>query len=155
LGPERRRRRLMHPAASQALFEEEAKHLSPALCERRKWVMHHLAFPLINLAFMLQGRTPLRLSFKCDNWNDLPPSIRLENLDGTPLTKLLPNPTGVFHTGPHHLTNLPFVCMRGSREYHTHPSHVTDLWDSIRGQSRYTLGGIMTQVWNAWLKGSG
>jgi hypothetical protein len=145
----------MHPAAAQALFEEEVKHLSPALCERRGWIMHNLVFPIVNVSFTLSGRTTLRVNFACDNWNDLPPSIRLENHDGTVLQTLPPNPTGVFHTGPHNLTNLPFVCMRGSREYHTHPSHVGDLWDPIRGGSNYTIGGIMTQVWNAWLKGSG
>ena len=145
----------MHPAASQALFEEEAKHLSPALCARRGWTMHTLQHPIINISFAAPGQTPLRVTFRCDNWNDLPPSIRLENPDGTPLQNLKPNPTGVFHAGPHNLTNLPCVCMRGSREYHTHPSHVTDLWETVRGGSSYTIGGIMTQVWNAWLKGTG
>lgn len=145
----------MHPAASQALFEEETRHLSAALCERRRWVINSLSYPLINVTYSAPGRTPLRVTYTCDNWDDLPPSIRLENPDGTALQQLKPNPTGVFHAGPHNVTNLPFVCMRGSREYHTHPSHVTDLWDNIRGGSSYSIGGIMTQVWNAWLKGSG
>src|SRR5689334_22906599 len=126
----------MHPAASKALFDAEAKHLSPALCERRGWVMHTLEYPLINVSYTAPNRTPLRLSFTCDNWNDLPPSIRLESPDGTPLTQIAPNPTGVFHAGPHNVTNLPFVCMRGSREYHTHPSHVADSWEPLRGESR-------------------
>lgn len=145
----------MHPAASQALFEEETKHFSQALCQRRGWVLHTLAYPVINLSYTAPGRTPLRLAFTCDNWNELPPSIRLETPDGAPLHKLSPNPTGVFHAGPHHLTNLPFVCMRGSREYHTHPSHVSDAWEPLRGTPNYDVGGIITQIWNAWLKGSG
>ncbi len=145
----------MHPAASKALFEEEAKHLTPALFERRRWVLHALAYPLINMSFTAPGRTPLRLTFRFDDWNDLPPSIRLENSDGVPLQTILPNPTGIFHAGPHDTTRLPFVCMRGAREYHTHPSHIGDLWEPLRGKSRYTLGGIITQVWNGWLKGSG
>ena len=145
----------MHPAATHALFEEETRHFSEALCKRRGWIMHSLTFPIINVTYTAPGRMPLRLTYACDNWNDLPPSIRLENPDGTPLHQLTPNPSGVFHPGPHNVTGLPFVCMRGSREYHTHPSHVTDLWDGIRGGSSYTIGGIMTQVWNGWLKGSG
>lgn len=145
----------MHPAAVQALFEEEAKHLGPALCARRGWTMHRIDFPVINCSFNASGRTSLRLTLTCDNWNELPPSIRLETPSGEPLRVLLPNPTGVFHAGPHHVTNLPFVCMRGSREYHTHPSHVTDYWDGCRGSSSYTIGGILTQIWNAWLKGTG
>jgi hypothetical protein len=144
----------MHPAASRALFDEETKHISEALCQRRGWVLHALAFPTINLSYTAPGRTPLRLTYTCDDWNEVPPSIRLENPDGTPLQRLLPNPTGVFHPGPHHLTKLPFVCMRGSREYHTHPSHVADVWEPLRGASNYDIGGIITQVWNAWLKGT-
>jgi len=145
----------MHPAAAQALFEEEVKYLSLALCARRGWTMNHIAFPIINISFNAPGRTALRLTLACDNWNDLPPSIRLETPEGAALHAIPPNPTGVFHAGPHHLTNLPFVCMRGAREYHTHPSHVTDSWDACRGGSSFTIGGILTQVWNAWLKGSG
>jgi hypothetical protein len=91
----------MHPAAARALFEEETKHFSQALCQRRGWVLHTLAYPVINLSYTAPGRTPLRLAFTCDNWNELPPSIRLETPDGAPLHKLSPNPTGVFHAGPH------------------------------------------------------
>lgn len=145
----------MHPAAAKALFEEQTKHLSPALCERRGWVIHQLAYPVINVSYTAPSRTTLRLTYTCDDWNDRPPSIRLEGPDGTPLTQSTPNPTGVFHAGPHHLTNLPFICMRGSREYHTHPSHVSDSWEPIRDDGKYDLGGIMTQIWNAWLKGHG
>lgn len=145
----------MHPAASKALFDEDVKHLTPALFERRRWTLHALAYPIISLSFTEQGRTPLRLTLQCDDWNDLPPRIRLEAPDGNPLHTLPPNPTGIFHPGPHNVTNLPFICMRGSREYHTHPSHVSDLWEPLRGQSKYTLGGIITQIWNGWEKGTG
>jgi hypothetical protein len=145
----------MHPAAAKALFEEQTKHLSPALCERRGWVIHQLAYPVINVSYMASGRTTLRLAYSCDDWNDRPPSIRLESSNGTPLTQLLPNPTGVFNAGTHPLTHLPFVCMRGAREYHTHPSHVADSWEAIRDGGAYDLGGIMTQLWHAWQKGSG
>jgi hypothetical protein len=42
--------------------------------------------------------------------------------------------------------------MRGSREYHTHESHISDIWDNYRGMPEFSLGGIITQLWNAWLK---
>jgi hypothetical protein len=144
----------MHPAAAKALFEEQTKHLSSALCERRGWVIHQVAYPVISVSYTAPGRITLRLTYTCDDWNDRPPSIRLEDPNGTPLRNIPPNPTGVFNGGNHPLTNLPFVCMRGSREYHTHPSHVADSWEAIRNGSKYDLGGIMTQIWNAWLKGA-
>jgi hypothetical protein len=144
----------MHPAAAKALFDAEIVTLTPALAERRGWTFHALEYPLIDCSFAKQGRTPLRLRMICDNWNDQPPSITLHTVDGTMLTTPLANPTGVFHLGPHPSTSRLFICMRGSREYHIHPSHVNDPWEVLKDQSSYSLGGILTQVWNAWQKGS-
>ena len=129
--------------------------LSASLAERRGWILHLIEFPVIDCTFTGTGRTALRIRMQCDNWNDQPPSITLHATDGTFLNTAPANPTSVFHAGPHPTTNRPFVCMRGSREYHTHPSHVTDFWEPVKGLSRYQLDGILTQVWNAWQKGSG
>lgn len=145
----------MHPAASQALFESEIAALPPALTQRRGWVLHSTTYPLIDCSFTAPGRTTFRVRLTCDNWNDLPPSVGLHAADGAPLTSLPSNPTGVYNPGPHPTTGLPFVCMRGAREYHTHPSHLGDLWDAVKGNSSFSLGGILTQLWHAWEKGTG
>jgi len=145
----------MHPAAAKALFEEDVQHLSPALAARRGWTLHTVAYPLIDCSFSAPGRTTLRLKLACDNWNDSPPSITLHAADGSLLTAAPHNPTGVFNGGPHPVMNRPFVCMRGAREYHTHPSHVADPWENLKNLTNYSLGGILTQLWHAWQKGSG
>lgn len=145
----------MHPAAVRALFEEDVATLTPALALRRQWVLHSLDFPLIDCSFEASGRTTLRVQMHCEEWNDLPPSISLHAADGTFLTAPLTNPTGVFNPGPHPTTNRMFICMRGAREYHNHPSHLADLWESVKGSSSFTLGNILTQVWHAWQKGTG
>lgn len=145
----------MHPAAAKELFERDVAGLSLALAQRRQWIVHTLEFPTIDCSFSAAGRTSLRLRFMCNDWNDLPPSITLHAADGSLLTAALSNPTGVFHPAPHPITNRLFICMRGSREYHTHPSHVSDPWEKHKGTSSYDLGGILTQVWHAWLKGTG
>jgi hypothetical protein len=145
----------MHPAAAKQLFERDVGPLSPALAQRRGWTLHALEFPIIDCSFTAIGRTPLRVRLTCNDWNDLPPSITLHAADGSLQTTALSNPTGVFHPGPHPITNRLFLCMRGSREYHTHPSHVSDLWQNLRDTSSYDLGGILTQVWRAWQKGQG
>lgn len=145
----------MHPAAAKALFDAEMATLSDALAQRRHWLFHARAFPLLDCSFTAAARTTLRLRMTCDDWNDTPPSIALCAADGALLTNLLPNPTGVFNQGPHPQSGRPFVCMRGAREYHTHPSHVGDAWASLKDSSSYTLGGILTQLWNAWQKGNG
>lgn len=145
----------MHPAAAKALFDEDVATLTPVLGKRRGWTFHSLAFPVVDCSFTAPGRTPLRLLLKCDNWNELPPEISLHTADGALLTMALVNSTGVFNGSPHPVTNRQFICMRGSLEYHTHPSHIGDSWENLRGHSSYTLGGILTQLWNAWLKGTG
>lgn len=145
----------MHPAAAKALFDEDAAHLSAPLAARRRWIFHTVEYPVIDVSFTAPGRTTLRLRLNCDNWNDSPPAITLLSRDGEPLTTAPNDPTGVFNGSLHPLENRQFICMRGSREYHTHPSHVGDPWESLRGGDNYKLGGILTQIWNAWLKGTG
>lgn len=145
----------MHPAAAKALFDQEVANLTAALAQRRGWVFHAIEFPLIDCSFAASSRTTLRLRLLCDNWNDLPPAVGLHAADGTALTTIAPNPTGVFNPGPHPSTGRPFICMRGAREYHTHPSHVGDPWEALKSNSSYSLGGILTQLWKAWQKGRG
>jgi hypothetical protein len=145
----------MHPAAAKALFDEEVARFAPPLAARRLWIFHSLEFPTIDCSFTGPGRTTLRLRLHCDDWDDLPPAISLHNADGSYLTTLPQNPSGVFNMSPHPSTGRPFICMRGAREYHTHPSHVADYWENLKDNSSYNLGGILTQVWNAWHKGRG
>jgi hypothetical protein len=145
----------MHELASRAQFEEEVRNFTTELARRREWVFHSIDYPIIDCSFTAKGRTPLRIQLRCDDWNDQPPSISLHSADGSILTALLPNPSGVFNTNAHPSTGRPFVCMRGAREYHTHPSHLTDLWASVKETDAYSLGGILHQLWRAWLRGTG
>lgn len=145
----------MHELISRTLFDQQVVGLSERLAQTRNWVFHHLVYPVIDCEFRHTGRTPLRLRFQCTDWNALPPAIELLSADGAASFNLPPNPTGVFHSSAHPSTGRPFICMRGSREYHTHPSHTSDSWDNLKGSDAYSLGGILTQIWHAWLKGSG
>ena len=145
----------MHPAAAKALFDRDTECLSPALTRRRGWVIHSVEFPRLDCSFTAAKRTTLRLQLHCDDWNDLPPAVSLHAADGTFLSSLTPDPTGVFNSSKHPTTGRPFVCMRGAREYHTHPQHLTDSWENLKEHPNYTLDGILTQLWHAWQKGSG
>lgn len=144
----------MHPAAAQALFESQVATLTPALAQRRGWMLHEVAWPVIDCSFTAPRRTILRVRLRCDDWNDQPPSIDLLNTDGTYLTRNMANPTNVFNQSAHHTTGRPFVCMAGSREYHTHPSHLTELWGGYKDRASHDLGGLVTQLWHAWRKGN-
>jgi hypothetical protein len=71
------------------------------------------------------------------------------------LTAPVRNSSNIFHPDRHPITGQFFICMRGTREYHTHPSHVGDPWESLKQLDNYKLGGILTQIWRGWEKGSG
>lgn len=144
---------LMHELLSQRLFDEQVKHLTPRLALSRGWVLHQVSYPILDCEFQAAGRTPLRLRLNCENWNTRPPSIDLLDSAGSYMLKLPNGMSSVFNPSAHGNTGRPFVCMRGSLEYHTHPSHLTDSWESLRTSDDYTLGGILTQLWHAWQKG--
>ena len=142
----------MNRAASQALFDEQARHLDGVLLEMRKWRVLSRSFPHLDVSFEGANRTPFRVQMHCVDWNASPPSIVLLAVDGTVLTALPTGPTGIFHQGPHPITGRPIVCMAGSQEYHTHSSHTSDLWDNYKTRAGYDLGGILTRIWSGWLK---
>jgi hypothetical protein len=144
----------MHPAASQALFDEEVARLTPELCQRRGWALTSSDWPVIDCSFTAPGRTTLCVRLHCDDWNDQPPSVDLLNADGSILTRNMANPTNVFNPSAHPTSGRQFVCMAGAREYHTHPSHVTDFWAGYKDRPSHNLGGILTQLWHAWRKGN-
>lgn len=143
----------MHELLSQRLFDEQVKHLTPRLAQSRGWVVHQVSYPILDFEFQTEGRTPLRLRLNCQNWNTQPPSIDLLDSAGAYLQKLPGGMSPVFNPSAHERTARPFVCMRGSLEYHTHPNHLTDRWESLRTSDNYTLGGILTQLWHAWQNG--
>lgn len=144
----------MHLLASQALFEAAVKELPPEIEESRGWIIHQRAYPVLDIEFRQKGRTPLRIRTEWVDWDDQPPSVTLLEADGTPLKTFNPNPSGIFNYGQHPSTGKPFICMAGTREYHTHNSHLDTPWSQYRGKPGFDLGGIITQIWHGWLKGS-
>jgi hypothetical protein len=142
----------MHAVLSRASFDAEIQGLTPELCGLRGWTLHEANYPALVVDFMRPQRPTLRVIMDFAGFPATPPSITLANDNGVALTEAPKAPGGQFHQGPHTRTGRPFVCMRGSREYHTHDSHVGDVWDNYRGRPEFSLGGIVTQVWNAWLK---
>lgn len=145
----------MHPSAAKALFVAEVAAISPRLLDQRGWVLHQAEYPVVDCSLTAPGRTTLRLRFDCTNWNDDPPLIVLQSAEGNNLSSLPANPTNVFNSSAHPSTGRPFICMRGAREYHIHPSHVNDAWDNVKHLPAYSIFNILGQVWQAWLKGSG
>ena len=140
----------MHEALSRALFEEEVGQFRPELFESRGWTLFSRTYPVLDVGFSASDGARLRLRLICNDWNDLPPSVQFFDWGGQPLANIERDPAGVFNNSPHPITGKPFVCMKGVREYHTHSSHLSDSWAAIRNDKRFSLGGILTQLWHAW-----
>lgn len=142
----------MNEVVSKALFEDQVAALTCRLLALRQWEVMVRAYPLLEIVFRVEGREPLLLQMRFDQWNALPPSIQMLTTNREPLQKPLQGGPGIFHAGPHPDTGKPFICMAGTREYHTHPSHLNDLWDHRRGLEDFSIGGLLTQIWNGWLR---
>lgn len=140
----------MHELASRALFAEGVKAIEDSVLKLRDWQLNSKDYPVLDIGFRKRGEVRLRVRLRCDDWNDLPPSIEICDAQGNLIRALPHNLGGIFNMSAHPSTGKPFICMRGSREYHTHPSHTTDAWASIKTKDAFTLGGIVTQLWRAW-----
>lgn len=143
----------MNPAAAQALFEDAVRRLDNRMLDGYGWIVHAAAYPTLDVSFRGPEHDELRLQFSFDDWNDSPPAVQLQDSDGRPLSTL-PSPrsapSSIFNASSHPKTSLPFICMIGVREYHTHPSHVGDSWSAYKDLDAYSLGGIVIQVWRGW-----
>jgi hypothetical protein len=142
----------VHDLVSKRIFAEETAGLTTRLCEGRGWQLFGVSYPVIDIGFTGSGRPGLRLRLSCDNYNELPASIELLNLDGQPISPMVNCPKSIFNSSTHPTTGKPFVCYPGSRQYHIHPSHLTDHWSNYRGLDRYKLGALLFQLWRAWQK---
>jgi hypothetical protein len=146
----------MNEALSRALFEDQTKGISDRLLKHRNWRLWEKTYPVLEVSFVGEKRAELRLRFRCDGWNALPPSIELLSPAGDRLTSIQELRLPVqFNNTKHPNTGYPFVCMAGAREYHTYPSHVTDVWENYKNKSGYALCEILDQLWSAWQKGTG
>jgi hypothetical protein len=141
-------------ALSKLAFEAGVARLDCSAVKNWGWTVLAAEYPTFDVLFDHATALPLRLKLDCSQWDELPPSVELLKADGSPVTAA-PGNGGIFHPGPHPITGKFFVCMRGIREYHTHSSHVTELWDDHKGKSGNDLMGIVTQIYRAWRKAVG
>lgn len=145
----------MLEALSRAAFERDVRRIDARSARMYDWKIVEAIYPILDVIFNHSTATPMRLRLSCTEWDELPPSIELLNTDGKHVSTAPPNIGGVFNGGAHPSTGRPFVCMRGAREYHTHSSHTSDLWDNYRGKSGMDLAGIVLQLWRAWKRSVG
>ena len=142
----------MLEALSRAAFEADVARLDKTAVKRWGWNVVSSEYPVFDVIFDHATAAPLRLRLDCRQWSELPPSIELLQADGTLVTAAPPAVGGVIHPMHHPQTGRYFICMRGAREYHTHPSHLSESWSNYRGTPGNDLVGIVTQIYRAWKK---
>lgn len=140
----------MHELISRSLFAEQVKGIE-RIARMRGWNIYGIEYPVIDVGFFGENKD-IRVRMICNDWDELPPSIELLSLAGARLPVVRTDPRSVFNNSAHPVTGHPFICMIGTREYHTHTSHTTDYWDKHKIKPGNDLGGILTQVWNAWFQ---
>lgn len=145
----------MLEALAKTAFERDVRRLDARAARMYDWMIVEASYPILDVVFNHASAVPLRLRLSCTDWDELPPAIELLDKDGKHLGAAPPHVGGVFNGSAHPNTGRPFVCMRGAREYHTHSSHTSDLWDNYRGQSGMDLAGIVLQLWRAWKRSVG
>ena len=141
----------MHEVLARENFARDVGFLSPVFLQSRGWILNQVEMPILDVTFT--SATPLRVRLRCDEWDELPPSVELLKVDGGAYVEGLKGP--VFHKDSHPIVGRSWVCMVGYREYHTYVSHVTDVWAAYRGQDGMNLSGLLDRLNRAWRKEMG
>lgn len=150
---------LVDPLVSRRKYEREVTDLlSPVLDVRKQgWIVEPVGFPIVRVTF-LTAHLPFPVAeftveMDFTNYDFLPLSVKflhpttlrpLKTIAGFQMTE----------QGPRHLiiaahpdTRLPFLCLPGVREYHTHPEHNGDAWDLHRYSKNGRLYVILERLW--------
>lgn len=141
----------MDPQVSEAKFARAAKALTDeasAFAAAHGWEVVEARYPHLRVV-LTHPKSGRRVGFDFDfsAWDALPPSLGLfEPATGAALPWER-WPQGGWSAGhPHPSTGRSFLCLPGIREYHTHPSHLTDAWDALRGRDSYGVLYIVQRV---------
>ncbi len=119
----------MHEVLARVNFDRDIAALTDTSAAHQGLIVHERSFPVLDAT--INHRRPIRLRIQANDWDEQPPSIALLRPDGSPWPVTAPLPPGsVFNGSAHPSTGRPFICMRGVREFHTHPSHLTERWDN-------------------------
>ena len=112
------------------------------------WDVGAAVYPTLSVVFRHpRSCRAVEFRFNCDNWDELPPSLTLHDPEDGRELPWEEWPKEVWSVlNSHPSTGKPFLCLPGIREYHTHSSHLGDMWERYRPLSSYSLLGIVDRV---------
>jgi Predicted metal binding domain len=155
---------MIDPAISKAKFEEELRHFFQAeAAQRLRGILLLKAeFPDILIQFAAPQLQPpailFTVKFNLDNYDLLPISVRFvhpfsfQNTNQVvhPMPRMVAGPIGmsVQNMIQQDPATPPFLCIPGTREYHSHPAHTGDDWLLHRRKGgEGTLGFLIEKIY--------
>src|SRR5258706_9913246 len=117
---------MLHPDVAAELLDAEIEVAVGLLGSR----VTSLARQGTDIHCLLHGGLTVQLDGA--DYDSEPLGVRLVDQRGTVLAGSQ-WPQGLY-SGEHPVLARPFACVRGTAEYHLHPSHLSDRWDTYRGR---------------------
>lgn len=141
----------MDPEVSRAKFDTEIAAINDeasSFAKARGWEVVRTEYPVLAVV-LTHPRTQRRVGFRfvCDGWNEQPPSLALFDPKTDADLPWAQWPQGGWSAGDAHpVTQKPFLCLPGIREYHVHPSHLDNPWTNYKSHDSYKLRYIVHRV---------
>ena len=110
--------------------------------------------PLIKVPILgVRDQADFILRVRCDGWDARPPEIDLLDKSGHELVTWPNDTTGHGIVSGHPDYTRPFFCRPGTREFHSHPVHADDPWDTYReGMPLYgIILGLLGDLTHRWV----
>lgn len=155
---------LVAPEVTAAKFARELEHwdANADTYRRRGWLMVARAETSVDVAFTAKVALPgqvidvvaATVRFDFCNYDLWPPSVAFIDLaEGSPwmppMRAIADTPDGPrdLLVNGHPNTGQPFLCVPGTREYHSHPQHSGDDWLLHRGTGAGRLASLCDLLW--------
>lgn len=130
----------LHPLVLADLLADEADVARERLGDRVESIT--VRDGAVHARFTAHGRTWwLRLDGR--DYDRLPLSVSFTDEAGDPVGAEQ-WPPGVEFGSPHPVLHKPWVCLRGTLEWHTYMGHAADGWDAIRAE--YRVADVISHV---------
>jgi hypothetical protein len=125
------------PSVSETLFDDEVEAMrAMARFSGGGWKIVSAAFPDLVVELPHPSGASRLFRFRCDDWDEKPPSVKSVNAAGTELPQQPSGPLwGALNTGWG-------LCAPGTREYHAH--HAENPWANHR--EKMSLARIVVSV---------
>ncbi len=125
----------MDPAASRALFDDEVAAMRKSAM-LKAWPIVSAEYPDLVVEFPHPNGSRRLFRFRCDDWDEQPPSVKSVDAHGSELAN---EPAGPLFMA---LNSGYGLCAPGTREYHAH--HRENPWANHQG--KLSLAEIVARV---------